>query len=502
MTYVISRNFRLHCARQYAEQFGEASPSNIYLLVGKVTPWPDDNNPPAIADTLKETVFDVWNYALGMKKMVASQVSLSAARINWTSGTVYTQYDDISPYNNSAFYVLTDDFNVYKCLSNNNGAASTAKPIGTLASTFYTGDGYLWKYMYSISGPDAVNFLTSDFMPVKTLTTNDGSAQWTVQQSAIDGGIHTVKVNTGGTGYISTTGTIVSVASSTTAVIASSASATDTIYNNYGIFILSGTGAGQYRKITGYVGASRTITVSQAWTINPNSTSSYIISPYLSIVGNGTGVIGYTNVFSGAIRDIAIVNPGSGYRTATATIGGDTGSGATIRPILSPIGGHGSNAEEELFASNVTCNLRLAGDESGNLFVGNEFRQTSLVVDPLLNNNSVATDLVYDLTTRLTISSPAGTFSNDEIVTGSSSGASMTFVHYVDTTHIQLSGQNNNFTVGETITGGTSGATAIVSAVTKPAIKAYEGLSIYVRDAVPTSRQANQTENYKITTKF
>lgn len=68
----------------------------------------------------------------------------------------------------SLFYVITDDYNVYKCLDNNNGAASNTKPILTQSDPFTTADGYKWKFLYRL--PDALRnrFLTTDHMPVLT----------------------------------------------------------------------------------------------------------------------------------------------------------------------------------------------------------------------------------------------------------------------------------------------------------------------------------------------
>ena len=46
---------------------------------------------------------------------------------------------------------MSSTFNVYKCLDNNGNAASTVEPTGTSSSILTTGDGYKWKYMYTLS---------------------------------------------------------------------------------------------------------------------------------------------------------------------------------------------------------------------------------------------------------------------------------------------------------------------------------------------------------------
>ena len=63
-------------------------------------------------------------------------------------------------------YVLTDDFNVYKCLDNNNNAVSMYKPIGTVVDPVIMPDGYMWKYLYSIPIALRNKFLTDLYMPV------------------------------------------------------------------------------------------------------------------------------------------------------------------------------------------------------------------------------------------------------------------------------------------------------------------------------------------------
>ena len=88
------------------------------------------------------------------------------------------------------FYVITPQYRVYKCLNNNSGAISTVLPtsISTSASTpAALADGYVWKYMYTLSTIDQEFFYTTNWIPVRYITVNDGSDQWTIQQNAIAG---------------------------------------------------------------------------------------------------------------------------------------------------------------------------------------------------------------------------------------------------------------------------------------------------------------------------
>lgn len=77
---------------------------------------------------------------------------------------------------------------------------------------------------------------------------------------------------------------------STTITLASGASASNDAYNSDMIEITAGTGAGQQRKITDYVGSTKVATVNNSWTTNPDSTSEYLI--YSSVVAIGGTVSG------------------------------------------------------------------------------------------------------------------------------------------------------------------------------------------------------------------
>ena len=92
----------------------------------------------------------------------------------------------------ATFYVMSSTFNVYKVLDNNGNAASTVEPTGTSSSILTTGDGYKWKYMYTLSATQQANFLSTDFMAVATNST--------VASAAVDGAVNIVKIKTAGSG--------------------------------------------------------------------------------------------------------------------------------------------------------------------------------------------------------------------------------------------------------------------------------------------------------------
>lgn len=71
---------------------------------------------------------------------------------------------------------------------------------------------------------------------------------------------------------------------STTITLDGSASSTDDFYNNTIIVITGGTGAGQSRIISDYVGSTKVASVS-AWVTNPSSDSVFVILPFGAIPG-------------------------------------------------------------------------------------------------------------------------------------------------------------------------------------------------------------------------
>ncbi len=503
MPDLVSKNFKIFNATQFFEMFDENSPSNVYLSIGNPIEWADDGNPPPVSDNIKSVDYEVWPSMMAMKKVVGSNVTFSVPRYNWESGEVYVRYDDQNTFNTGRFYVLTDEFNVYKCIDNNTALASTVKPTGTLNTVFTTSDGYKWKYMYSISAPDAVKFLSNEYMPVKRLSSNDGSLQWQVQQAAIDGSIDAIFPVNAGNSYVSHTGQAASVTSNSI-TLESGASTTNNIYNGMSVFIVSGTGAGQLRTITSYSGALRQVTVSQNWTTPPDVTSTYIVSPRVSVTGDGTGCTAYSTVNpNGTLQSINVLTPGQNYTFATVQIiASNAGAAGTARAVLSPVGGHGRDPLKELYASNVTMQVKYTGNESGLFPIENDFRMLTLISDPELVGGGPATGTLYTMCTRLALGSTINTFSNDEIVTGQTSGATGRFVYYHAAGQISLTNVLGTFTAGETILGDNSGATAVINTITLPQIKRRSGNVVFVRTSSPVYRSTDQEETFRLTVRF
>lgn len=209
MPSIITRDLRYFNNKNFTEALSEVTPDNLYIFIGKSSVWSDENSPDTPVDSVR-TRINMYNDMIALKKISSNDTTIVIKNNQWATNTVYDQFDDLvdmvegiqpislAPYN---YFVLTDDFNVYKCLSNNNSTASTVKPTGTSVNSFETADGYIWKFMMSINASDLLKYSTDEWVPVRRITENDGSEQWNVQISAVDGSIETIEMINNGTGY-------------------------------------------------------------------------------------------------------------------------------------------------------------------------------------------------------------------------------------------------------------------------------------------------------------
>lgn len=517
MPQLVTTNFRLHNAKQFFEAFSEAGLDHIYFFISRVTAWPG-GTPISPLETVSGIENTPWMSMIAAKRINASDVSFVVKRYDWTSGTVYAEYSNNSTTQKTdRFFVITEDYNVYKCLYNNYGATSTVKPTGTSTSNLVTSDGYVWKYMYTVSSADALKFLTLNYVPVKTLTADDSSAQYSVQQAAANGSIQIIDVTSIGGGYLYISNNVSSVTDTTNFVLGTEASGSDDTYNGSTFYIASGTSAGEIRNITDYVAATRTVTVDSAFSITPTTSSVYHIGPKVTITGDGSGAKAYANVHlddaggvgNGAIQRIELINVGTSYSRANVTVTDSGQSNAVATARLSPPGGHGSDPVKELYGHNIMMNVRLEGSVQNNFPTNNDFRTIGLLKNPLLANGSIANNFGYDTTTRLTVTGvTSGPLQQDEYVNGGTSGAKGKIVTFANTNGagtegiIKLIGLEGTFTATETITGNTSSATATISSVANSELLHNKGEILYLENRNSVSRTADQIEDIKIIVQF
>lgn len=481
--------------------------------------------PPAPTQNYYNINYDLVDDIVSLKKIQSNDATHAIARVNWANNTFFNEWDDRAIESAlTRFYAITDTFNVYKCIDNNRGANSTVKPTGTGTSIVSTADGYRWKYMYTISNGERLKFLTNDFMPVKTLTANDGSAQWSVQQIAKtsgNGSIHHIKIIANGSGYLHTSNTFAAITNSSWFTLRPSASGIDGTYVGSALFISEGAGSGQIRKVVKYWGSNNTLIVNSAFTVTPNTTSRYLISPLVTIRGDSGGTTAsratayVSNTMSGQVRKITIISQGRSYTTANVTISSNAahGFGATARVVLSPLNGHGSDPVDELGATTIFMNIKTSGSETGTFPTNNDFRLIGIIKNPKYANGTVANTSVIDQTTRIGVELVSGDFIEDEIVVGSRSGAKARLVYFANSNasrtdgevkviRVTTNGLGGSFIPGDTLTGQTSSITANVVSLTTPTLKQHTGFVIYTEQREAVYRDPVQTEDFKIAIKY
>jgi hypothetical protein len=201
MAQIITENFRVFNATRFIEYVVDTN--NLYLFIGRPQSWNTEPTAPVpINVPYQDTLY--WSDTVALKRIVPNDFKQVVLRKDWSAGIVYSQYDNASStLYGSNFYVLTQDNNVYKCISNNFGAASSIKPTGTSTSVITTSDGYQWKYLYSLSDTDLLKFLTGDFMPV--------NLNYDVTLTSIKGTVDSAVVINAGNSYLTNSNITVNI---------------------------------------------------------------------------------------------------------------------------------------------------------------------------------------------------------------------------------------------------------------------------------------------------
>ena len=222
MAAIITDQIRILNAKNFLS--GVTSTANAYYsFIGLPNPtdiestW--DTSPPSPKDNFDEED-NYWDTMIALKKINSSDARQVVTRRLWTSGTTYDMYRSDYSRTNTAkvsgatnlyaatYYIINSDYRVYACLNNGidpdnpNGRPSLDEPTFTdlepkKAGT--SGDGYIWKYLYTIKPSDIVKFESTDFIPVPTdWSTNSDVAS--VRDNAVDGAIKIVTITDRGVG--------------------------------------------------------------------------------------------------------------------------------------------------------------------------------------------------------------------------------------------------------------------------------------------------------------
>lgn len=399
---------------QSAESFVQSVQENAayYVFAAKHTPFGvgqsggTDEAPPIPEDSVS-AAFQLYNDMIFGKRVKSDQIVNMIKRYEWAENNVYDMYSDKDPdLATKQFYVVMDDsveYNVYKCLYNNNGAKSTQRPFGKDTTPIeFPQDGYIWKYMYTVDAFDIRRFATADYVPALPSAA--------VTAAAVPGSIDIITVDNSGAGYNNfTTGTFpdtaaIAVGSNLKFALDNTASNINTYYKNCLIKITSGVATDEYRLITDYeiVDGKRIITIDRAFINRPNAGDEYEIFPNVFVYDvSGTATANcvaraIVNTATGnSITRVEVLQSGAGYRLAsakikTANIVAVTAT-ANIAPVISPPGGHGANINNELYARYVGITASFIGNNFP-LTANNDYRTIGVLKNPTYANVNILLD--------------------------------------------------------------------------------------------------------------
>ena len=332
---------------------GETAKSGVYR-------YATEEAPPAPLDNQSEKK-DIFNELIAAKRITSPFARLVVPRYNWNL-TLNPKFDMYRPnysptpggggaigkqtalgstsLSGAKYYVMNSRYEVFKCLYNGEtpgfpaGQNATYEPSsqpvggqGTFASGIYTEPsgtaGYIWKHMFTLPTGDVLSFLSSDFMPIAA---EGESSRVSVEAAAVDGSVDVAVVRDAGSA-------LPSVATLYTAV--------------------QGDGTGAVVKFT-------------------TGSSGEVTSVEMEAVGSG-----YT--YGSVILEDGKVFTDSGLTAAASSFNGT----ASIEAVISPRGGHGAHAEDELYAKRIMTSIRLTYDEGqGDFPVDNDFRRIGIIQDP------------------------------------------------------------------------------------------------------------------------
>ena len=197
MSAIVTDQFRILNANNFVESV-ENTNNSYYVFVGLSNPtgagslvgygrsanWNSNTPSPIDSFTYRSHTSDTMMFG---KKVSSANIRRIIRRVDWVSGNRYEIYrDDYSAQNQSPltaanrlydanYYVLNSDFKVYICID--NGSTGT-NPLGNVSQdepTFTdlepskagnSGDGYVWKYLFTVSPSDIIKFDSTEFITV------------------------------------------------------------------------------------------------------------------------------------------------------------------------------------------------------------------------------------------------------------------------------------------------------------------------------------------------
>ena len=236
MSAIVTDQFRILNANNFVDSV-ESTNNSYYVFVG--LPNPESNvgygrsttwntNTPAPIDNFSDNKHSGDIMMFG-KKISSANIRRIIRRVNWVSGTRYEMYrDDYSVSNPSPltrasrlyasnYYVMNSDYRVYVCIENGATGASPTGNVSQDEPTFTdlepsragdSGDGYIWKYVFTVTPSDIIKFDSTDYITVpNNWATSTDTQIRTVREngdsSVNSNQIKTVYIDKAGDGYAS-----------------------------------------------------------------------------------------------------------------------------------------------------------------------------------------------------------------------------------------------------------------------------------------------------------
>lgn len=193
MSAIVTDQFRILNANNFVENI-ESSSNSYYVFLGLSNPtqvgfgrtadW--NTNTPSPVDNFNN-ISHVSDTMIFGKKVTSVNVRRLVRRIDWAQGTRYEMYrhdysvTSPSPITQSSrlydanYYVMNSNYNVYICIDNGSSGINTTGNASQDEPTFTdlepsrageSGDGYIWKYLFTVSPSDIIKFDSTEYISV------------------------------------------------------------------------------------------------------------------------------------------------------------------------------------------------------------------------------------------------------------------------------------------------------------------------------------------------
>lgn len=358
MPAIISDQFRVLNAETFVKSFigiGQTlnryytfigQPNSTDSFAGGSSSWGTGPSPLDGFDeenNIKDTI-------IAMKQITTDDVRRMIRKVTWTAGTTYEMYrNNYNIYNKTPitnqsnlyeanYYIINDDLKVYICLQNGSDPENSTGRPSYDQPTFIdlepraagtSGDGYIWKYLYTIKPSEIVKFDSIEYIPVPENWGIFGESI-TMKQNAIDGKINSIVIKQRGSNYNPTSSTFTNIP-------------------------ILGDGSGGKVTVT---------------------TDSFGKVSDVYVTDGGQGYT-YANLqfYPGA----------PGITTNLTNVGVGTTSIASFEVIIPPKGGHGYDIYRELGAYRVLVYSRYETlDSNPDIISGNDFARVGIIKNPTI----------------------------------------------------------------------------------------------------------------------